>query len=152
MNSGPLSGLGEISLTALQPGSSIMPGKVNPVIPESVLMACAKILGNDLSINIAASSGSFQLNVMLPLIAYSIIENIYLLTNSSLSLADKAISSFKVNKDVINNLVSSNPILVTALNKIIGYEKGALIAKRAYMEGRNIIDIALEETDLSEKE
>ncbi len=152
MNSGPLSGLGEISLTALQPGSSIMPGKVNPVIPESVLMACTKILGNDLSVNIAASTGSFQLNVMLPLIAYNTIESIYLLSNSSLSLADKAISGFKVNKDVVSNSVSSNPILVTALNKIIGYEKGALIAKRAYIEGRDIIDIAAEETDLSEKE
>ena len=149
MNSGPLAGLGEIELKALQPGSSIMPGKVNPVIPEAVAMVCAQVMGNHTTITIAGQSGNFQLNVMLPIIAHNILESLRLLSAASLSLADKAISGFTVRQDRIAQALDRNPILVTALNPIIGYEKAAAIAKRAYKEHRPILDVAREMTDLS---
>ncbi len=152
MNSGPLAGLAEISLQPLQPGSSIMPGKVNPVIPEAVCMACAQVMGNDVSIGIAGQSGNFQLNVMLPLIAYNLLQSIELLSNASNELADKTIATFSVNTPNVQRSLAQNPILVTALNPIIGYEKAAVIAKKAYKEGRAIIDIAQEETDLTREE
>jgi len=152
MNSGPLAGLGEITLPALQPGSSIMPGKVNPVIPEAVAMACAQVIGNDNTITIAGQSGNFQLNVMLPLIAYNLLQSIDILSNSSLILADKAISGFSVNTDQIEQTLARNPILVTALNSVIGYELGAKIAKTAYLQKRPVIEVALELTDLDEAE
>ncbi len=152
MNSGPLAGLGEIALVALQPGSSIMPGKVNPVIPESVAMACAQVTGNDATITVAGQSGNFQLNVMLPVIAYNLLQSIELLTNSSATLADKAIAGFSVNDDNLREPLDRNPILVTALNAVIGYEQGAAIAKKAYADGRPLIEVAREMTDLSEDE
>jgi len=148
MNSGPLTGLGEIELEALQPGSSIMPGKVNPVIPEAVAMACADVIGNDLTVSIASQSGNFQLNVMLPVIAYNLLKSISLMSNSMPLLANKAIKTFKVNKKNIAQSLGMNPILVTALNREIGYEKAAKIAKKAYKEKRPIIDVAYEETGL----
>jgi fumarate hydratase class II len=148
MNSGPLNGLGEIELEALQPGSSIMPGKVNPVIPEAVAMACADVVGNDLTVSIASQSGNFQLNVMLPVIAYNLLKSISLMSNSMPLLANKAIKTFKVNKKNIAESIGMNPILVTALNREIGYEKAAQIAKKAYKEKRPIIDVAHEETGL----
>jgi fumarate hydratase, class II len=148
MNSGPLTGLGEIELEALQPGSSIMPGKVNPVIPEAVAMACADVIGNDVTVSIASQSGNFQLNVMLPVIAYNLLKSISLMSNSMPLLANKAIKTFKVNKKNIEGSLSMNPILVTALNREIGYEKAAHIAKKAYQEQRSIIDVAHEETGL----
>ena len=148
MNSGPLAGLAEIELKALQPGSSIMPGKVNPVIPEAVAMASADVIGNDVSITVASQSGSFQLNVMLPVIAYNLLKSINLLSGSMNVLSKKAISGFKVNHANLAVSISKNPILVTALNPIIGYEKAALIAKKAYKEKRPIIDVAAEETDI----
>ena len=149
MNSGPLTGLGEIELEALQPGSSIMPGKVNPVIPEAVAMACADVIGNDLTVSIASQSGNFQLNVMLPVIAYNLLKSISLMANSMPLLAVKAIKNFKVNKNNIAESLGMNPILVTALNREIGYEKAALISKKAYKEKRSIIDVAHEETEIS---
>ncbi len=149
MNSGPLAGLGEIELTALQPGSSIMPGKVNPVIPEATAMVSAQVIGNDASVTIAGQSGSFQLNVMLPLIAYNLLQSIELLTNVTRALADKAISGFTVRQDNLNIALSRNPILVTALNPIIGYAKAAEIAKAAYKQGRAVIDVAEEMTELN---
>ena len=149
MNSGPLTGLGEIELEALQPGSSIMPGKVNPVIPEAVAMACADVVGNDVTVSIATQSGNFQLNVMLPVIAYNLLKSISLLSNSMPLLANKAIKSFKVNEKNISQSLSMNPILVTALNREIGYDKAAKIAKKAYKEKRSIIDVAHEQTGLS---
>jgi fumarate hydratase class II len=149
MNSGPLSGLGEIELEALQPGSSIMPGKVNPVIPEAVAMGCADVIGNDVSITVAAQSGNFQLNVMLPVIAYNLLKSINILAGATDILGRKAIKSFKVNKKNIETSLSKNPILVTALNPLIGYAKAASIAKKAYKENRSIIEVAQEETDLS---
>ena len=152
MNSGPLSGLGEIELEALQPGSSIMPGKVNPVIPEAATMVAAQVMGNDTTITIAGQSGNFELNVMLPLVASNLLESIELLSNISHLLLDKAIKTFVVKEDKLKEALSKNPILVTALNPIIGYLKAAEIAKLAYKEGRPIIDVAAENTDLSREE
>lgn len=152
MNSGPLAGIGEITLPALQPGSSIMPGKVNPVIPEAVAMVCAQVMGNDTTITVAGQSGNFQLNVMLPVISYNLLQSIEILSNASRQLADKAIAGFTVNTDTIKEALDRNPILVTALNRVIGYEKGAAIAKKAYAEGRSVIDVATEMTDLTEDE
>ncbi|MFP6844935.1 MAG: class II fumarate hydratase [Thalassolituus sp.] len=152
MNSGPLAGLGEIELEALQPGSSIMPGKVNPVIPEAVAMVAAQVIGNDTTITVAGQSGNFELNVMLPLIASNLLHSIHLLTQASLVLADKAIATFKVNEARLQEALARNPILVTALNPIIGYAKAAEIAKLAYREQRAIIDVAEEHTDLTRAE
>ena len=152
MNSGPLAGLGEIELEALQPGSSIMPGKVNPVIPEAVAMVGAQVIGNDATITIAGQSGNFELNVMLPVIAHNLLESISILSSVSVLLADKAVKTFKVNEDKLKEALSRNPILVTALNPIIGYLKAAEIAKTAYREGRPVIDVAEELTDLSRTE
>ena len=152
MNSGPLAGLGEISLPALQPGSSIMPGKVNPVIPEAVAMACAQVIGNDATMTVAGQSGNFQLNVMLPVVAYNLLQSIELLATAATALAEKAIAGFTVNRGNIGEPLRRNPILVTALNRVIGYEQGAAIAKRAYAEGRPVIDVALEMTGLGREE
>jgi len=152
MNSGPLAGIGEIELPALQPGSSIMPGKVNPVIPEATAMVCAQVTGNDATITIAGQSGNFQLNVMLPLVAHNLLQSIELLSNASRLLADKAIAGFTVNEENINAALAKNPILVTALNTVIGYELGAKIAKTAYAEKRAVIDVAEELTDLTREE
>ena len=152
MNSGPLAGLGEIALPALQPGSSIMPGKVNPVIPESMAMVCAQVIGNDAAITIGGQSGNFQLNVMLPMIAYNLLQSIEILANGARMLADKAIAGFTVNHHNIEAALGRNPSLVTALNPVIGYELGAKIAKTAYAEGRAVIDVAEELTDLPRSE
>ena len=152
MNSGPLTGLSDIELEALQPGSSIMPGKVNPVIPEAVSMACADVLGNDLTISVAVQNGNFQLNVMLPVIAYNLLKSINLLGNCMPLLAKNCIKSFKVNKSNVQENLNKNPILVTALNPIIGYKKAAEIAKKAYSENRAIIDVAEEMTTIERKE
>ncbi|MBX3701851.1 MAG: class II fumarate hydratase [Dokdonella sp.] len=149
MNSGPLAGLGEIELPALQPGSSIMPGKVNPVIPEAMAMVCAQVIGNDTTITIGGQAGNFQLNVMLPVIALNLLQSIQLLANASRLLADKAIAGFKVREDKIREALDRNPILVTALNAEIGYDKGAATAKQAYKQGRPILDVAMETTGLS---
>jgi fumarate hydratase class II len=152
MNSGPLAGIGEIELPALQPGSSIMPGKVNPVIPEAVAMVCAQVLGNDTTIAFAGQSGNFQLNVMLPVVAYNLLQSIELLANSANCLAGTTIADFRVNEDNINRAVGRNPILVTALNPVIGYENGAAIAKKAYADRRAIREVAREMTDLTDDE
>src|SRR5690606_20153237 len=152
MNSGPLAGLAEISLPALQPGSSIMPGKVNPVIPEAVNMIAAQVMGNDVAITVGGQAGNFQLNVMLPMIAYNLLQSIELLANGSRLLAEKCIDGFQVNRDRLQDALSRNPILVTALNAVIGYELGARIAKTAYAENRPVIDVAAEMTQLSRQE
>ena len=152
MNSGPLSGIAEIALPALQPGSSIMPGKVNPVIPEAVCMVCAQVIGNDTTITIGGQAGNFQLNVMLPVIAHNLLQSIGILANASRLLADSAISGFTVNTGTIDSALERNPILVTALNSVIGYETGAAIAKQAYKEGRPIREVAREATGLSDEE
>ncbi|WP_330959911.1 class II fumarate hydratase [Photobacterium sp. 53610] len=152
MNSGPLAGLGEIELEALQPGSSIMPGKVNPVIPEAAAMVSAQVIGNDSTITVAGQSGNFQLNVMLPVIAYNLLQSIELLANAFTLLADKAIAGFHVREDKLQEALAKNPILVTALNPVIGYLKAAEIAKKAYKEKRDILDVAEEETELTRSE
>ncbi len=152
MNSGPLAGFGEIALPALQPGSSIMPGKVNPVIPEALLMVCAQVTGNDLTIALGGQGGNFQLNTMLPLIAYNIIQSIDLISKGCTVLGEKAILDFVVNEEDISIQLFKNPILITALNKILGYEMGAKIAKKAYDEKRSIKDVAKEYTQLSDDE
>ena len=126
-----------------------MPGKVNPVIPEAVAMASADVIGNDVSISIAAQSGNFQLNVMLPVIAYNLLKSINLLSGSMNALSKNAIKTFKVNHKNLEISLSKNPILVTALNPLVGYEKAASIAKKAYKENRPIVDVAAEETDLT---
>ena len=152
MNSGPLAGIGEIELPALQPGSSIMPGKVNPVIPEAAAMVAAQVIGNDTTITVAGQSGNFQLNVMLPVVAYNLLQSIEALANVARLLADKAIAGFKVNEANLNAALDRNPILVTALNPVIGYELGAKVAKTAYAEGRPVKDVARELTDLTDEE
>ena len=152
MNSGPLAGLAEIALPALQPGSSIMPGKVNPVIPEATTMVAAQVIGNDATITLAGQSGNFQLNVMLPLIAHALLQSIQLLARAARLLADSAIAGFTVNTARLAEALDRNPILVTALNPVIGYEQGAAIAKRAYAEGRPIREVAAELTDLPPEE
>jgi fumarate hydratase class II len=152
MNSGPLAGIGEIALPSLQPGSSIMPGKVNPVVPEAMAMVCAQVIGNDTTVTIAGASGNFQLNVMLPVIALNILQSIEIMANSINILSDSAIKGFTVNHKNITHSLNRNPILVTALNAKIGYDLGAKIAKIAYKDGRAVIDVALEYTDLSREE
>lgn len=149
MNSGPQGGIGEIVLPALQPGSSIMPGKINPVIAEATMMVCAQVTGNDLAITVSAQMGNFELNVMLPIIAYNLLESIDLLASSSRVLAEKAVAGIAANRESIADVVERNPIMVTALNPIIGYDAAAKIAKRAYAENRRVKDVALEMTDLS---
>ncbi|QOW23620.1 class II fumarate hydratase [Lysobacter sp. H23M47] len=152
MNSGPLAGLGEVELPELQPGSSIMPGKVNPVLPEAVAMVCAQVMGHNAAITVAGQSGNFQLNVMLPLIASNLLDSINLLANSMRLLADKVIAGLKVRQDVVAGALQRNPILVTALNPVIGYEKAAAIAKQAYAQQRPVLEVAVELTGMAENE
>jgi len=152
MNSGPLTGLGEIRLPALQPGSSIMPAKVNPVIPEAVRMACAQIIGNDATLALAGMGGNFQLNTMLPLAAAKILESIDLLRASADILGEKAIKGMVVNAVVYKEALDRNPILVTALNPRIGYLRAAEIAKIAEAEGKTILEVARERTDIDPEE
>ena len=151
MNSGPLAGLGEIKLAALQPGSSIMPGKVNPVIPEAVAMVAAQIMGNHTAITIGAQSGNFQLNVMLPMIATNLLQSLEISANASIQLADQAIKTFEVNTEKLQETLEINPILVTALNRIVGYETGSAIAKKAYQTNKPVLEVAKELTDLDEE-
>ncbi len=152
MNSGPLAGLAEIALPSLQPGSSIMPGKVNPVVPEALLMMAAQVIGNDATITLGGQAGNFQLNLMLPVIAYNLLQSLRLLALGCRNLADHALPGFTVNEARLGEALARNPILVTALNPVIGYEQGAAIAKKAYAEGRAIQEVALEMTDLKAEE
>jgi len=152
MNSGPLAGLAEISLPALQPGSSIMPAKVNPVIPEAVAMAATQVMANDAAVGMAGASGSFQLNVMLPLIAHALDESIALVADSASALAERAIAGLEVHAERISDALARNPMLLTALAPRIGYERAAQIAKRAAAESRPIVDVAVEETGLPREE
>lgn len=144
MNSGPIAGLSEIRLPELQPGSSIMPGKVNPVIPEAVRMVSAQVMGNDLVVAIANSLGDFQLNVMLPVIAHNILQSITILSNVSLLLAEKAIKGVEVNRERLLELVERNPTVATVLNPFIGYDRAAEVVKRAIRERRGIKEIVVE--------
>ena len=152
MGSGPLAGLAELKLPALQPGSSIMPGKVNPVIPEAVAMIAAQVMGLDAAIAIAGQSGNFQLNVMLPLIGTNLLGEIHLLAHGARALAEQCVAGIEPNVARLDDALARNPILVTALNPVIGYERAAAIAKKAYAEGRPVFDVALEMSGLSREE
>jgi fumarate hydratase class II len=151
MNSGPITGLSEIRLPSLQPGSSIMPGKVNPVILEAVRMVCAQVMGNDAVISIANSMGDFQLNVMLPVIAHNIIQSITILANASQLFAEKAIQGFEVNEQHILKLIHMNPIIATVLNPIIGYDKAAEVVKKALKERKTVKQVVVEMGYLSKE-
>ncbi|MCX8028961.1 MAG: class II fumarate hydratase [Brevinematales bacterium] len=152
MNSGPISGIGEITIPSLQPGSSIMPGKVNPVIPEAVRMACVRVMGNDTTISISSSLGEFELNVMLPIIGFCLVESIQILSNSSYLLAKKVIDGIRINTAKVKEVLDKNPIIITALLPVIGYEKSAEVYKKAISNNKTIRDVLLEEKILSEKD
>ena len=152
MNSGPNSGLGEIQLPSVQPGSSIMPGKVNPVIEESAAMVCAQVIGFDAAVTAGGLSGNFELNVMQPMVITNVLESMRLLGNAARNLADKSINGLVVREEHIRQLIDKNPILVTALNPLVGYDLAARIAKKAFAENRPLKSVALEMTDLSEAE
>jgi fumarate hydratase class II len=150
LNSGPMAGLAEIRLPSLQPGSSIMPGKVNPVIPEAVRMVCAQVMGNDTVIALSNALGDFQLNVMLPVIAHNVIESITILANASRLLAGKAIKGFEVNEAHSAELLYRNPIIATVLNPVIGYDKTAEVVRRALREKKAVKQVVVEMGYLSE--
>ncbi len=152
MNSGPVSGLSEIIIPSLQPGSSMMPGKVNPVILEAVRMVCVQVIGNDAVISISNLMGEFQLNVMLPVIAHNIIQSITILSNSTNLMAKKVIDDLEVNEKHISELTGRNPIIATALNPIIGYDKTAEVIKKAIKEKKRVKDVVIEMGYLSEEE
>jgi len=144
MGSGPRAGLGEINLPDLQPGSSIMPGKVNPVIPEATLMVCAQVIGNDAAIAWGGAAGSFELNVMLPMLGRNILESIRLLANVTRLLADRCIDGITANVERLRELAESSPAIVTPLNAFLGYEEAASIAKQALAERKTIREVVLE--------
>src|SRR5680860_1667547 len=144
MASGPTTGLAEINLPDLQPGSSIMPGKVNPVIPEATLMVCAQVIGNDGAITVAGASGNFELNVMMPVLARNLLESIRLITSSSRLLADRCIEGITPNVDRMRTYAESSPSVVTPLNKFIGYENAAKVAKTSLAEEKTIKEVVLE--------
>jgi fumarate hydratase class II len=152
MNSGPIAGFSEIILPELQPGSSIMPGKVNPVIPEAVRMVGVQVIANDLSITISNSLGEFELNVMMPIMIYNILNSIEILTNACYILADKCIKDFIVNKEHVEELLYRNPIIATILNPIIGYDKSAEVVKKALKEKRSVKEIVVEMGYLTKEE
>lgn len=152
MNSGPNSGIGELKLKALQPGSSIMPGKINPVIEESVTQVCAQVIGNDSAVSVAGQAGNFELNVMFPIVAHNLLQSVELLGSVAENFARKSISQLSVNKERIEQMVEKNPVLVTALNPVIGYDKASRIAKKAFAEDRPVKEVAREMTDLSDEE
>lgn len=152
MNSGPNSGIGELQLKALQPGSSIMPGKVNPVIEESLTMVCAQVIGNDAAITVGGQAGNFELNVMLPVVAHNLLQSIEILANAAKNFAERSVQGVKANREKIEQMVGKNPVLVTALNPLIGYDKAAKIAKTAFAENRAVLDVAREMTNLSDEE
>jgi fumarate hydratase class II len=138
MGSGPNTGFGEISIPDLQPGSSIMPGKVNPVIPEAVLMVCSRVIGNDATIAWSGASGSFELNVGIPVMGTALLESIRLLTNATRVLADKTVDGLVANLEHARALAEKSPSIVTPLNRVIGYEAAAKVAKKAVAEGLTV--------------
>ncbi|MEU0985320.1 class II fumarate hydratase [Streptomyces sp. NPDC005953] len=144
MASGPRTGLAEINLPDLQPGSSIMPGKVNPVIPEAVLMVAAQVIGNDTTVTVAGAAGNFELNVMLPVLARNLLESVRLLANASRLLADRTVDGITANVERAREYAESSPSVVTPLNKYIGYEEAAKVAKRSLAERKTIREVVLE--------
>jgi fumarate hydratase class II len=144
MSSGPRTGLAEINLPDLQPGSSIMPGKVNPVLPEATLMVCAQVIGNDATVTAAGASGSFELNVMMPVLARNLLESIRLLSTSSRLLADRCIDGITANVERMRTYAESSPSVVTPLNRYLGYENAAKVAKKALAEEKTIKEVVVE--------
>ncbi|MEV5984564.1 class II fumarate hydratase [Streptomyces sp. NPDC052051] len=144
MGSGPRTGLAEIALPDLQPGSSIMPGKVNPVVPEAVLMVAAQVIGNDAAITAAGASGNFELNVMLPVIGKNVLESVRLLANASRLLADRTVDGIVAHRERAREYAESSPSVVTPLNKYLGYEEAAKVAKKALAERRTIRQVVLD--------
>ena len=152
LGSGPRTGIGEIALPSLQPGSSIMPGKVNPVIPEMVLMVAAQVLGNDVTITVGGMSGNFELNVMMPVIAYNLLQSIEILANASRLLADRCVDGLEANRERCEEMVEKSLAMVTALAPKIGYDKAADIAKEAFATGRTVRELAVEKEVLPVEE
>jgi len=152
MNSGPRCGLAEISLPAIQPGSSIMPGKVNPVVCEAVTMVSAQVMGNHVAITVGAQGGPLDLNVMLPMMAKNLLESIQLLAAASRVFADKAITGLVANAETCRGYIEISPSMATALNPLIGYDMAAEIAKRSFKERRPVRELAREMTKLSPAE
>ncbi len=152
MNSGPMAGFSEISLPEVQLGSSIMPGKINPVICEAVTMVCMQVIGNDAAITAGSQHGNFEVNIMLPLIAHNLLQSVTILAHAARLLADRAVAGFTVNREHIEELLGRNPVLVTALSPAIGYDRAAAIARRAFTEKRSIRDVAEEMTELTSEE
>ncbi len=144
MASGPRTGLGEINLPDLQPGSSIMPGKVNPVIPEVVAMVAAQVVGNDATVAMAGASGNFELNVMLPVIARNLLESVRLLANASRLLADRTVDGITANVERARGYAESSPSVVTPLNRYLGYEEAARVVKQSLAESKTIRQVVLE--------
>ena len=145
--SGPRCGLGEINIPELQPGSSIMPGKVNPVIPESVIQAAAQIIGNDATITVCGQGGQFQLNTMMPVMAYNLMQSISLISASAAAFADKCISGIEANRKVCRENVEKSLYLATVLAPMIGYDKAAALAEKAYRSGISIREAASQDSD-----
>jgi fumarate hydratase class II len=144
MSSGPRTGLSEIRLPSLQPGSSIMPGKVNPVMPEMMMQVAAQVIGNDTAVTWGGANGNFELNVMMPLIAHNLLQSIALLTAASDAFAERAVAGIEADVEHSRELVERNIIVVTALNPHIGYDRGAEAAKEAFTSGRNVRDVVVE--------
>jgi len=144
MGSGPNTGLGEISLPDLQPGSSIMPGKVNPVVPEAVLMVCARVIGNDATVAWAGASGAFELNVQIPVMALGLLESMNLLANASTVLADRTVAGITANVERARRYAEASPSIVTPLNRIIGYENAAKIAKHSVRAGLTVREATID--------
>ncbi len=144
MGSGPRAGLGEIAIPDLQPGSSIMPGKVNPVVCEATVMVCAQVIGNDVTVGFSGASGAFELNVMLPVIARNVLESIRLLANASRLLADRCVDGITAHEEHARTLAESSPSIVTPLNRYIGYENAAAVAKTALKQGKTIREVVID--------
>jgi fumarate hydratase class II len=152
MSSGPRCGLGEIDLPSLQPGSSIMPGKVNPVIPESIMMVGATVIGHDAAINVAGQHGNFELNTMMPVMADQLLESLRLLENASGNLADRCVKGIEANEDRMRSLVQKSLALATALAPIVGYDTAASISEEAFATGKTVFEVCRERQILPEKE
>jgi fumarate hydratase class II len=144
MGSGPTSGIGEIFLPSVQPGSSIMPGKVNPVLCEALIMVCARTMGNHVTVTVGGSRGNFELNVMMPVMAHAFLESVTLLANGARAFTDKCVGGIEPNRTRAKELLEKNPSIATALNPYIGYDEAAKIAKQAAKEGRSVRDVVKE--------
>jgi fumarate hydratase class II len=152
LGSGPRAGLGELIIPAVQPGSSIMPGKTNPVICEAMIQVCAQVIGNDTAITIGGKGGNFELNLMLPLIAHNLLNSIEILTHGTQVFTNKLISELKVNKEICSGYIEGSLAMCTSLAPIIGYDRAAEIAHKAYKSGKTVREIAIEENVLDKKE